>query len=110
MTRILHSGDPRGPDYRAAAEKVSDIRSRLSQIRRELNDLGKIEAMFPHDRLCDDVAGTMSLALIALYSLLDGRRSFEDRADTLDELWDDVAKNPKNYRIEDGQTWDWQTR
>jgi hypothetical protein len=107
MARVLHSGDPRGDDYREAEKAVRDIRSRLVHIRGELHDLGKIEASFPHDRLCDNVAGSLTLALIALFQFIDGDRSFSTRADKIDALWADVAANPDRYTIKDGATWDW---
>lgn len=107
VTRILQSGDPRGEDYRAAQEWVVEIRSRLSHIRGELEDIGRIEAYFTHDRLCDDVAGSLSLALIALYGLVEGERSFKARAERVDALWADVAAKPDDYTIRDGRSWDW---
>lgn len=107
MTRVLHSGDPRGEDYRATQEWTVDIRSRLSHIRGELEDIGRIQSMFPHDRLPDRVAGTLTLCLMALYELVEGPRSFAATADRLDELWADVARNPKSYTIRDGETWEW---
>lgn len=107
VRRVLHSGDPRGDDWREAQKWIGNIRSRLSHIRGELEDLGRIEAQFPHDRLCGDVAGTLTLALIALHQLEDGARSFDMRAARADELWADVAANPDHYVIKDGRSWDW---
>lgn len=107
--RVLNSGDPRGDDYRNAEEWVEDIRSRLSHIRGELEDIGRIEAMMEHDRLCKNVAGSLTLALIALYRFCDDSdtRSFSARADHADELWADVRRNPVKYVIQDGESWDW---
>src|SRR4051812_29137374 len=70
VTRVLHSGNPRGEDYRAAEKAIKDIRERLSHIRGELEDLGRIEASLPHDRRCNDIAGTLTLTLIVLYQFL----------------------------------------
>lgn len=105
--RVLRSGDPKGDDFRNAHEWVRDIRSLLVGIRGELEDIGKIEASFPHDRLCNKVAGSLTLALIALHRLVEGDRSFVARANNSDGLWADVAANPSRYIIEDGSTWDW---
>jgi hypothetical protein len=107
VRRVLRSGDPRGDDYRAAQEWVVDIRSRLAHIRGELEDVGRIETMLPHDRLCDKVAGSLTLALIALHQLEQGDRSLGTRAARVDELWADVAANPDAYKIEDGESWPW---
>lgn len=111
VRRVLHSGDPRADDLRAAGEWVAEIRSRLVHIRGELEDIGRIEASFPHDRMCDKVAGSLTLAISALHQFVDGgERSFENRAVRTDELWADVAANPDAYVIEDGSTWDWRPR
>lgn len=107
MTRILQSGDPRGEDYRAAQEWVDDVRGRLVDIRGELEDIGRIEAYFTHDRRCNDVAGSLTLALIALHGLVEGERSFKAKADRVDALWADVAANPDDYRVDDGRSWEW---
>lgn len=107
IRRILHSRDPRGEDYRNAQEWVEEIRSRLGHIRGELHDIGRIEASFPHDRLCDEVAGSLSLAIIALHRLVEGERSFNHRADKVDELWEAVAALPEDYLIKDDSSWDW---
>ncbi len=107
MARVLHSGDPRGDDYREAQKWVKDIRSRLSHIRGELEDIGRIEAYLPHDRMADKVAGSLTLAIIALYQLEHGEGSFEARAERSDALWADVAANPDAFVIKDGKTWEW---
>lgn len=107
VRRVLRSGDPRDTDYLDAQDWIKSIRSRLVSIRGELEDIGKIEAMFEHDRRCNDVAGTMSLALIALHTLIDGDRSFAYRAERSRALWEDVAANPDNYVIKDEESWDW---
>ena len=107
IRRVLKSGDPRGTDLREAQDWLEDIRSRLSHIRGELEDIGRIEAYMPHDRMADKVAGTLTLALIALHQLVDGDRSFEVRAEGSDKLWADVAANPEAYAIEDGESWKW---
>lgn len=104
VRRVLKSGDPRGDDYREAQAWVNDIRSRLVQIRGELHDVGRIEAISKHDRTCEDVAGALTLAIRSLYDLLDGERSFAARAEREDALWADVAVNPDAYVIEDGTT------
>lgn len=108
VRRVLKSGNPRGDDYRDAEKWIEDIRSRLSHIRGELEDVGRIETMMEHDRLCNKVAGSLTLALIALHSLCDnGERSFSSKANHSDELWADVRRNPDRYVIEDGESWEW---
>lgn len=107
VQRILRSGDPRGDDLRNAGEWVAEIRSRLSHIRGEIEDVGRIESAYRDDRVCEKVAGTLTLCLSALYGLEHGERSFEARAERADALWADVATNPDAYKIEDGSTWDW---
>lgn len=106
--RALRSGDPRGDDLREAQGWVKEIRSRLVHIRGELEDIGRIEAVSPHDSTCVNVAGALTLAISALYSLTNGERSFKDRAERTDELWADVAANPDDYEVRDGSTWKWQ--
>lgn len=108
VRRVLREGDPRGDDYRNADVWVRDIRSRLSHIRGELEDIGRIEASFEHDRTCNDVAGALTLALVSLHRLVDGSdRSFTSRAARSDALWADVRANPDNYVIEEGSSWKW---
>lgn len=107
VCRVLKDGDPKGDDLREAQQWVEDIRSRLVEIRGELEDIARIEAYFPHDSLCGKVAGSMTLALIALHKLVDGESSFATRAERSDELWADAAENPDAYVIEDGETWGW---
>lgn len=107
MTRILRSGDPRGDDYREAQEWAKNIRSRLVHMRGELEDLGRIEAYLQHDRLCDKIAGSLTLAIIALHSLTEGERSFTAKAERADALWADVARDPASYRVDEGRSWDW---
>lgn len=107
VRRVLKSGDPRDTDYLEAQEWIKDLRSRLSHIRGELEDVGRVEAMFEHDRRCNDVAGAMTLALIALNGLISGDRSFATTAERKRALWEDVAANPDDYVIEDGESWDW---
>lgn len=108
--RVLRADDPRGDDYRNAEAWVRDIRSRLAHIRGELEDIGRIESWLEHDRLCNDAAGTVTLLLIALHSLLEGERAFHVRAASLDALWADVESNPANYVIEAGESWPWKPR
>lgn len=107
IRRVLHSGDPRGADYLAAEEWAIDIRSRLVQLRGELEDLGRIEARFEHDRLCGKVAGSLTLAIIALHSLQDGERSFGVKGKRADALWAEAARDPDAHKIVDGTSWDW---
>lgn len=107
VRRILHSGDPRGDDFRDAAKWAKDIRSRLVHLRGELEDLGRIEATLRHDRMCDNVAGSLTLALVALYGLVEGERSFAARAERSDALWADVAADPDAFVIKDERSWDW---
>lgn len=107
VRRVLHSGDPRGDDYRDAEAWIRDIRSRLVHIRGELEDVARIEASFPHDSLCAKVAGATTLSILALYQLLEGDRSFSHRADLADKLWEDARADPDGYIIEDGATWKW---
>lgn len=102
--RVLRSGDPRGDDYREAEAWVRNIRSRLSHIRGELRDIGRIEAISEHDRTCEDVAGALTLALVSLHRLVDGERSLGLRAERQDALWADVEANPDAYVIEEGTT------
>lgn len=104
VRRVLKEDDPRGDDYREAADWVEDIRSRLSHIRGELEDIGRIEAVSEHDRSCNNVAGSLTLAIRSLYDLVQGERSFRARAERLDELWADVEANPDAYVIEPGTT------
>lgn len=108
--RVIHSGDPRSTDHLAAREWIQDIRSRLSHIRGELEDIGRLEATFPHDRMCDKVAGSLTLALIALYPLAEGERSFAARAERSDELWAEIAADPDAFIVKDGASWDWRPR
>lgn len=104
VRRVLRDGDPRGDDYRDAGEWVEDIRSRLSHIRGELEDVGRIEAVSEHDRSCKDVAGALTLAISSLYRLVEGERSFGRRAERVDALWADVRADPDAYVIEPGTT------
>lgn len=104
VRRVLRDGDPRGDDYRDAGEWVEDIRSRLSHIRGELEDVGRIEAVSEHDRTCKDVAGSLTLAISSLYRLVEGERSFGRRAERVDALWADVRNDPDAYVIEPGTT------
>lgn len=105
--RVLHAGDPRAEDFEAALERVTNIRSRLTQIRGELEDLGRIESSLESDRMATAVAGTLTLAISYLYGLQKGDRSFGRRAERSRELWCDVAANPASYVIKEGRTWDW---
>lgn len=108
IRRVLYSGQPRGVDYRNAQAWVNDIRSRLGHIRGELEDVGRIEALFRHDRRCNDVAGALSLAIIALHVLVEGERSFEARAERVDELWERAAARPDDFVIREGDgDWEW---
>lgn len=102
--RVLHADDPKGSDYRDAAEWVEDIRSRLAHIRGELEDIGRIEAISEHDRSCNDAAGALSLVIRSLYDLVEGRRSFKARAEHVDALWAAVEADPDGYVIEPGTT------
>lgn len=95
--RVIYEGNPRAQDYLAALAEVKAIRSELVRLRSRLRDLSGIEAHFPHDSLADEAAGAMSLAIIALYSLVDGKRSFAARADRDRELWEDIEANPESY-------------
>jgi hypothetical protein len=113
VRRILYSSHPTGDDLRDAEAWVRDVRSRLSHIRGELEDIGRIESASRHDSLCNKVAGSLTLALIALHGLMDdGDRSFGERAKRLDALWEDVRANPDNYVIQDAEReerfrWKW---
>jgi hypothetical protein len=104
IRRVLREGDPRGADYRDAAEWVEDIRNRLAHIRGELEDIGRIEAISEHDRSCKDVAGALTLAISSLHRLVEGERSFRRRAEQVDALWADVAADPDGFVIEPGTT------
>ena len=113
MSRVLYSSHPTGDDLRDAEEWVRDVRSRLSHIRGELKDIGRIEASLRHDSLCDKASSSITLILIALHGLMDDSgRSFGERAKRVDALWEDVRANPGGYVIEDAERedrfrWDW---
>lgn len=95
--RVIYEDSPREADYLAAQAEMKAIRSELSRLRSRLRDLSGIETALPHDSLTLEAAGAMSLAIIALYTLVDGDRSFLASAERSRLLWEDIEANPERY-------------
>lgn len=103
VRRVVYEDDPREADYLAALNEVREIRTELSHLRSRLRDLSKVETPMWSDSLSVEVAGTMTLAIIALHTLEIGDRSFAQKARRSRELWADVGANPDDYVVKEGK-------
>lgn len=102
VRRILYKGDPSEADYRAACAEAETIRSELAGLRRRLSTLGRTETEFWFDSIAIEAAGTLSLVISGLYTLVNGERSLDARADRVRDLWADAAARPHAYEIREG--------
>lgn len=102
VQRVLYESDPREADYLKMRDEVQDIRRGLSDLRHRLQTLGRSETHFWFDSIAISAAGALSVAIMALYQLEEGRRDLRLRAERSRELWADVEANPDAYAIRPG--------
>lgn len=106
VRRILREDSPRAEDYERADAEVRAIRSELSALRHRLRELARVETELWFDATCNDAAGALSTAIVALYRLEDASddHSFTKKAERSRTLWADVEANPEHYVIEAGRS------
>jgi hypothetical protein len=102
VRRILHAGDPHEPDFLHAHAEVEEIRSALGDLRARLREVARVETDAWFDSVANDVAGSLSTAIMALYSLVEGDRSLKRSAENSRLLWKDVAARPEFYIVKPG--------
>lgn len=101
VRRVLYADAPREQDFLDAAEEVKAIRTELGRLRSRLEKVGNIEAEFWFDRIATKVAGALTIAIMALYSLVEGESSLIRRAENSRKLWADAEAHPDLYIIEE---------
>lgn len=107
VRRVLYKGDPSADDLLAARAEVEAIRRELGNLRGRLQAVGRVETGFWFDSTANAAAGSLTMAVMALYSLCDGERDdLKHRAERVRDLWADAASNPDFYAIEEGKSRD----
>lgn len=92
----------READYLELHAEVVAIRNDLSRLRGRLEDVGRKETRFWFDSIANKVVGALTLSVMGLYELVEGKRSLKAAAERSRDLWADVEANPSHYDIRPG--------
>lgn len=122
--RVLYEDDPTEEDYLRAQKIVEEVRSELSHARsrlrglyfgyelvpkeegggRILRDIPQVDrGHTPTDSISLMLSGALDAAIMALYNLQEGDRSFKGSAMGIKALWEDLEANPENYVLRESR-------
>jgi hypothetical protein len=105
VRRVLYKGDPSADDLFAARAEIESIRDEMSRLRGRLKAVGRVETGFWFDSVANAAAGSLTMAVMALYSLCDGgQHDLKHRANRLRDLWADAEAHPDAYAIKEGKS------